>query len=173
MEYRKLTELKKLPNNPRVIKDKQFQTLCDSIKNNIDYFEARPLILSNRTGELIIIAGNQRFAAAKELAFKEVPTYLLENLSEEREKEIIIRDNISNGDWDMDLLGNNFDLNDLNEWGLEIPGIDVDELPELPEQDLSDSLESRYVLEIECDSQAEQDILYNRFMEEKLKVKII
>jgi hypothetical protein len=57
--YRKLSDLKKLPNNPRVIKDDDFKKLVKSINDNPDYFEARPVILSDRTGELIIIAGNQ------------------------------------------------------------------------------------------------------------------
>jgi ParB-like chromosome segregation protein Spo0J len=103
MEYRKLTELKKLPNNPRVIKDDQFSKLVQSIKDNPDYFEARPVILSDRTGELIIIAGNQRYEAAKKMGLKEIPTYLLKDLTEQREREITIRDNVANGNWDFDI----------------------------------------------------------------------
>lgn len=61
--YRKLEELKKLENNPRTISDEQLDKLKESIRNNPDYFEARPIILSDRTGELIIIAGNQRYDA--------------------------------------------------------------------------------------------------------------
>jgi ParB-like chromosome segregation protein Spo0J len=68
MQYRKLTELKKLDNNPRTIKKQDMDKLVESIKNNQDYFEARPLILSNRTGELVILGGNQRYEAAKKLA---------------------------------------------------------------------------------------------------------
>lgn len=59
MQYRKLTDLAKLPNNPRTIKDESFKSLCKSIQDNPDYFEARPVILSDRTGEFVIIAGNQ------------------------------------------------------------------------------------------------------------------
>lgn len=120
-KYRKLSELKKLPNNPRQIKDKAFETLCRSIADNPDYFEARPLILSDRTGELVIIAGNQRYEAAKHNKLKEVPTCLLTDLTEEREREIIIRDNVANGEWDMDLLANEWDSAQLMEWGVEIP----------------------------------------------------
>jgi ParB-like chromosome segregation protein Spo0J len=75
MQYRKLNELKTLPNNPRIIRDKQLKTLCDSIRDNPKYFEARPIILSDRTGSLVIIAGNQRYEAAKSLKLKEVPTF--------------------------------------------------------------------------------------------------
>lgn len=121
MEYRNINELKKLPNNPRTIKDADFKKLCKSIKNNPDYFEARPIILSNRTGELIIIAGNQRYEAAKSLKLEKVPTFLIKDLTLEKENEIIIRDNISNGDWDFDILKNgDWDLKKLDDWGLEI-----------------------------------------------------
>lgn len=120
MIYRKLNELKKLPNNPRTITRDDLETLKTSIKNNPEYFEARPIILSNRTGELIIIAGNQRYEAAKSLGLTEVPTFLLENLTEEKERELIIRDNVENGEWDMDLLANEWDEELLKDWGVDI-----------------------------------------------------
>lgn len=119
--YRKLSELKKLPNNPRQIKDKSFKSLCDSIKNNPEYFEARPIILSDRTGEFIIIAGNQRYEAAKKVGLKECPTFLLSGLTEAKEREIIIRDNVANGEWDFEILANEWDQGLLVEWGVPIP----------------------------------------------------
>lgn len=123
--YRKLSELKELKGNPRKITRAEMDSLKKSIEDNQDYFEARPIILSNRTGELVIIAGNQRYKAAKELGMDEVPTALLEGLTEEREKEIIIRDNVSNGDWDYDEL-KNWDADDLEAWGVEIKNDDKD-----------------------------------------------
>lgn len=119
--YRKLNELKELKNNPRKITHEELESLKKSIEDNPDYFEARPIILSDRTGELVIIAGNQRYRAAKELGLEEVPTALLEGLSEEREKEIIIRDNVSNGDWDYDELSG-WDADELEAWGVDLPG---------------------------------------------------
>lgn len=86
VEYRKLTDLKELDGNPRTIKKDQFERLKKSLQDNQDYFEARPLILSNRTGELVILAGNQRFKAAKAIGMTEVPTVLIEGLTEERER---------------------------------------------------------------------------------------
>lgn len=118
VEYRALKDLKELPGNPRTIKKDQFEKLKKSIKDNADYFEARPIILSDRTGELVILAGNQRYKAAKSLGLTEVPTILLPNLSEEREKEIIIRDNVEYGDWDWDALFNEWDTDKLQEWGV-------------------------------------------------------
>ena len=121
MQYRKLTEIKKLEGNPRIIRDKQFKTLCDSIRDNPKYFEARPVILSNRTGEMVIIAGNQRYEAAKSLKLKEVPTFLIEGLDEAKEREIIIRDNISNGEFDFDELANSWSDLPLVDWGVDLP----------------------------------------------------
>ncbi len=126
IQYRSVADLKKLPNNPRTIKDKQFEILCDSINDNPEFFEARPILLSDRTGELIIIGGNQRYVAAKHLGLKEVPTFLFQGLDEEKEKELIIRDNVQNGDWDFDLLANDWSVEELNLWGVNIPNYSTD-----------------------------------------------
>jgi len=123
IEYRPLSELHELPGNPRTIKKDQFEKLKTSIQNNADYFEARPLILSDRTGELVILAGNQRYKAAKALKMAEVPTVTLHGLTEEREREIIIRDNVNNGEWDVDLLANEWNPEELIDWGVDIPDI--------------------------------------------------
>ena len=87
--YRQLANLKKLENNPRTITKKDMDRLKKSVAENPDYFEARPIILSDRTGELVIIAGNQRYEAAKALKMDKVPTFLLSGLTEDREKEIV------------------------------------------------------------------------------------
>jgi len=120
MEYRKLSDLRKLDNNPRQIKEQDLAKLIQSIRDNPEYFEARPLILSNRTGELIILGGNQRYEASKFLKLEKVPTHLIEGLTEEKEREIIIRDNVNNGSWDFDLLANEWDAIDLDNWGLTL-----------------------------------------------------
>lgn len=117
--YRKTEELVKLENNPRTITQEQLQKLKESIQSNPDYFEARPIILSDRTGELVIIAGNQRYDACVQLGIREVPTVLIPNLTEEREREIIIRDNVSNGEWDMSRLLE-WDCQKLMEWGVDL-----------------------------------------------------
>lgn len=129
--YRQTETLKKMENNPRTITEKQLQKLKESIQRNPDYFEARPIILSDRTGELVIIAGNQRYDACVQLGIKEVPTVLIPNLTEEREREIIIRDNVNNGEWDMACL---FEWNckELMEWGLD--GISFPELDDFSEE---------------------------------------
>jgi len=145
MKYRKLNELRLLKNNPRYITKEKLEKLKASIQKNKEYFEARPLILSNRTGDLVIIAGNQRYRAARDLGLKEVPTFLLEGLTEEKEKEIIIRDNIELGDWDFDLLANNFDIEDLEEWGVEIEDIKKEE-KEYQKEEAKKKLAEKFIL---------------------------
>lgn len=170
MEYRKLSELKKLEGNPRVIKDKQFKTLCDSIRDNPEYFEARPLILSNRTGELVIIAGNQRYEAAKKLKLKEAPTFLIENLSEEKEREIVIRDNIANGEFDFEILANAWSDLPLIEWGVNVPdGWQNDGMEKEPPKDLGGSQEMSYQIIVHCIGESQQKELLERFNQEGLK----
>ena len=140
VEYRKLAELTELEGNPRIIKKEQFEKLKKSLKDNADYFEARPIILSNRTGKLVILAGNQRYKAAKAIGLESVPTILLEGLTAEREKEIIIRDNVENGEWNIEMLANDWDAKNLVEWGVELPDLETeleiieDEPPEPDEQ---------------------------------------
>lgn len=128
--YRPLDQMKPLENNPRWIKKEDFERLCASVQNNPELFEAQPIILSNRTGENVIIAGNQRYRAAIEVGLKEVPTILLEGLTEAKEKEIIIRTNVTNGKWDFDVLASGLwgDVDELTDWGVEMSFMDgVDE----------------------------------------------
>lgn len=116
-----LRDLSPLDNNPRTISDESFSRLCESLDCNPDYFAARPLILSDRTGSLVIIAGNMRFRAAKEIGLAMVPTYLIQGLDEDREREIILRDNVNNGEWDLQKLRDEF-----GDFNFEDLGIDVD-----------------------------------------------
>lgn len=133
--YRKLSDMKKLEGNPRKITQEQLETLKQSIERNKDYFEARPLILSDRTGELVVIAGNQRYEACRQLGIEECPTVLLEGLTEEREKEIIIRDNVSNGEWDEELL-QEWDAELLDDWGVDVSSMECfEEEPQEAEED--------------------------------------
>lgn len=175
VKYRPVSEIKELSNNPRTISKEDFDRLKDSIIDNPEYFEGRPLILSDRTGELVVLAGNQRLRAAKAVGLKEVPTIVLPNLTEEKEKEIIIRDNVSNGRWDMELLANDFDLQDLENWGVEV-NIDAefgnikDRSEELGEDEINQILDSTG--EIELSEMNDNIILTVRLPEEKYEVTV-
>ncbi len=151
--YRKTVDLDPLYQNPRFILDKDFEILCKSIKDNPEYFECRPLILSNRTGLLVIIAGNMRHKAAIHEGILEVPTILLEGLTGEKEREIIIRDNVNNGNWDYDILANEWDKEQLVEWG--VANIwDLKEETE-PEKEVK-GLTAKITIEFESQLQMEQ-----------------
>lgn len=126
VERFKVSKLTKHPNNPRILRDAQYQTLKKSIEDNPDLLEARPLILSNRTGKNIVIGGNQRLQVVKDLGWLTVPCVLFPDLTEEKEREIMIRDNVSNGDWDFDKLKADWDSTELNEWGLDVPWGDAE-----------------------------------------------
>ena len=119
VEYIDINKLVLLKNNPRKISKENMSKLKQSIKDNPDYFEARPLIISNRTGENVILAGNQRYKASQKLGLTKVPCIILKDLTEEKEKEIIIRDNVELGDWDCNLLSE-WNVNDLNDWGVDL-----------------------------------------------------
>lgn len=101
--YRPLSEMELLPSNPRKISAKGFARLVDSIRT-YGFWKHRPVTLSDRTGNLVVIAGNQRLKAAKKLKLKEVPTVIYSDLTEDEEKAIILRDNINNGEWNFEVL---------------------------------------------------------------------
>lgn len=117
MQYRKVEEIAKLQGNPRKIQESEVKRLMVSIQRLPDYFEAHPIVLSDRTGKLVVIDGNQRLEASKRLGLKEVPTALMSGLTEEREKEIILRANVLNGEWDLEAL-QEWDKTLLEESGL-------------------------------------------------------
>lgn len=114
VQYVETSKLKLHPDNPRLIKDTQFQILKDSIKDNPEYFEARP-ILCNK--DMVVFAGNMRLRAALELGLKDVPVVIMD-IGPEKERELLIRDNVSNGEWQMDALANTFDIKELASFGV-------------------------------------------------------
>ena len=140
--YREIGLLHKLENNPRKITPEDMERLKESIQNNPDYLEAHPIVLSDRTGELVIIDGNQRYEACRQLGYDKVPTALLSGLTEEREKEIIIRANVLNGKWDEMILKDKWDVEELKDWGVDLPAdwdtSEAEEQKEAEEDDFSD-----------------------------------
>ena len=102
--YRKLSELKPNPKNPRKGTKEAIEKLAESIKGNPKFFEARPILLSDRTGQLVIIGGERRSEAAALLKLETVPTILMSGLNEAQEDEILIKDNTHAGVWDEQKL---------------------------------------------------------------------
>lgn len=137
MQYRKVADIAKLEGNPRKIDKEDMARLKQSIEGLPDYFEAHPIVLSDRTGKLVVIDGNQRLEAARQLGWEEIPTALLSGLTEEKEREIIIRANVNNGEWDMDLL-QEWDKEQLEDWGVSVEWEEPEEQKEAEEDNFTE-----------------------------------
>jgi len=117
----RLSEIKVNPSNPRLIKDDRFKKLCNSIKDFPKMMTLRPIVIDTNG---VILGGNMRFKALKELGYKEVPDEWVkraDELTDEEKQRFIIEDNVPFGEWDWDMLANEWDHEQLAEWGLEIP----------------------------------------------------
>ena len=125
-----------LPKNPRILKDDKFIKLKKSLEDDPEMLELREVIAYDNNGELIVICGNMRLKALKELGIKEVPTKILPTeTSVEKLKAYTIKDNVSFGDHDWEVLANEWDTEQLDAWGLDIPAFEVDEVLEAEEDD--------------------------------------
>ena len=126
----KISDIKANPNNPRLIKDDKFANLVQSVKDFPEMLELRPIVVNK---DNIILGWNMRFKACKEAWYKEIPVIVADKLTEEQEREFLIKDNVSGGEWDWDILANEWDKEELTEWGLDVPF--VEEVPEAEEDD--------------------------------------
>lgn len=125
VNFIKIELLKESENNPRFIKEDKFNKLVKSIEEFPDMLEKRPLIASsNSDGTYTILGGNMRLKALKQLKYKEVPVITADNWTEEQKKEFLIKDNVGFGEWDWDVLANEWDSELLNEWGLNTFNLD-------------------------------------------------
>lgn len=123
-----------LPKNPRQIRDFRFEKLKKSISDAPEMLSLRELIVFPHDGKFIIIAGNMRYRACQDLKIKELPCKILdENTSVEKLREYAIKDNENFGEYDWDILANEWDAEELTEWGVELPtdwgnDVDIDDL---------------------------------------------
>jgi len=155
IEKVKLSEVKSNPNNPRLIKDEKFSKLVKSIKEFPKMLEIRPIVVNE---DMIVLGGNMRLKACKEAGLKEIPIIKASDLTEEQQREFIIKDNVGFGEWDWDMIANEWDNQQLEDWGLDVIGFDVDEDDlsdefSLPNGDKSPFQQQTYTL---ADEQAEQ-----------------
>ena len=114
----KISEVRLNPNNPRQIKDDKFKNLVQSITDFPEMLDIRPIVVNT---DMVILGGNMRFRACKEAGLKQVPVIVADNLTEDQQREFLIKDNVSGGEWDWDLLANEWDVEKLEKWGLDIP----------------------------------------------------
>ena len=121
----KLSAIKQNPNNPRSINKDKFNKLVKSIEEFPRMLELRPIVLNK---DNILLCGNMRLKACKQIGLTEVPVVYADDLTEEEQRQFIIKDNVGFGDWDWELLANEWDVSDLNDWGLDLPDMDVEVL---------------------------------------------
>lgn len=144
-----LKEIKPNPNNPRFIKDEKFQKLVQSLKDFPEMADVREIVVNK---DHVILGGNMRYKAMLEAGWKEAPVRVVD-WSEEKQKEFIVKDNVSGGDWDYDVLANQYDLEELDAWGLDLPSymgdedeIEEDEAPEVSQEEPKSKLGEVYHL---------------------------
>ncbi len=167
MERVDIKQVRSNPNNPRFIKGNKFEKLVKSIKEFPQMLDLRPIVVNQ---DMIVLGGNMRLKACEEAGLKEVPIIFADNLTPEQEKEFIIKDNSSFGEWDWDLLANEWNTDQLADWGLDIPNFDTDIEDE---KDLSDQLEQSFKIEIDLESEEEQEKMYNQLINDGYKCRIL
>lgn len=163
-----INEIKPNPNNPRIIKDDKFKKLVKSIQDFPQMLELRPIVIDENN---IVLGGNMRLKACIEAGLKDVPVKQAKELTEEQKKEFIVKDNVGYGEWDWDDLANNWNVEDLTEWGLDIPNFDIAEEQEM--KDLSDKLKSEFKIEIICKDEEEQEKTYNKLIEQNYECRLL
>jgi DNA modification methylase len=125
-DYRNITEIKPNPKNPRVIKDDKFAKLVESLRSFPEMLDKRPLVcVTDVDGKVFPLGGNMRLKAANELKMKELPVVMADDWTEEQRQEFIIKDNVGFGEWDWEQLANEWDTQQLTDWGLDIPDFEV------------------------------------------------
>ena len=135
----KISEVKVNPNNPRLIRDDKFAKLVQSIKDLPQMLEIRPIVVNT---DMVVLGGNMRLKACKEAGLKEVPIIIADNLTEEQQREFLIKDNVSGGEWDWNMIQSEWDTNELAEWGLDVPQFASEiDYSILDDEDVSQQLE--------------------------------
>jgi hypothetical protein len=126
-----------VPKNPRFIKNERFEKLVKSLQDNPEMLSARELLVYQYENQFIVIGGNMRLRAAKELGYKELPCKILTDLTSEQIRAIVIKDNVSFGNDDFESLSNEWDSLELEEWGIEVPNfVNTLEINQMTEDEL-------------------------------------
>lgn len=164
-----LKTIKPNPNNPRVIKDDKFKKLVKSIQEFPKMMELRPMVLNN---DNIVLGGNMRLKALTELGYKSIPKQWVkyaDQLTEEEQRRFIIADNVGFGEHDWEMLQQDWDLEELEDWGLEVPVFEKeDEI-----NDESSDYSERYEIIIECRDEEDQEQTYNQMIERGYKCRVL
>jgi len=108
------------PDNPRVIKNDKFRKLVKSIEEFPEMLKVRPIVVDD---DMVVLGGNMRLRACLEAGLKEVHILKASEFSDEQKREFVIKDNSSFGEWDWETLANEWDVEKLDEWGLDLPSM--------------------------------------------------
>jgi ParB-like chromosome segregation protein Spo0J len=119
----KISDIKSNPNNPRLIKDDKFKKLVKSIQEFPQMLEIRPIVVNQ---DMIVLGGNMRLKACKEAGLKEIPIIYADDLTDEQQRQFIIKDNVGFGEWDWEMIANEWDAEQLDDWGMNVPAFDPD-----------------------------------------------
>ena len=179
MKLVNINEVKPNPKNPRQIKDDKFKKLVKSIQEFPDMLNKRPLIVfTDVDNKYVVLGGNMRLKACKEVGIKEIPIIVADEWTEEQKAEFLIKDNVGFGEWDWDSLANEWDPENLNDWGLDVPvfldGIDYsildDEDLEDQLQDMADGVKKAIQIEFEAEHYDEASELVKFWREKELYI---
>lgn len=175
-------QIKDVPKNPRFIKDERFAVLKKSIEDDPEMLNLRELVAYDNNGELVVILGNMRYRAMKELGYKDAPVKVLPAETDAKKlRAYIQKDNIAFGQNDWDLLGNEWDVTELEDFGLECDFLtDNEDMTDNEDEgkndeieDFSSKLTSQYKIEISFDNEEEQEKIYNELTERGLSCRIL
>jgi len=138
-----------VPKNPRFIKDTRFEKLVKSLQDNPEMLSARELLVYQHENQFIVIGGNMRLRAAKELGYKDLPCKVLTDLTSEQIRAIVIKDNVSFGSDDFESLSNEWDSLELEEWGIEVQNYNTDiDFSDKNEEIDIDNLDSEMIIKL-------------------------
>lgn len=136
-------EIKANPNNPRLIKDEKFAKLVKSIKEFPEMLELRPIVVND---DMVVLGGNMRLKACKEAGLIQIPVIKASSLTEEQQKEFIIKDNVGFGEWDWEMIANEWDSEQVTEWGLDIPDFKIEAEAQEDDYEIPDEIQTDIVL---------------------------
>ena len=165
----KISKVKGNPNNPRIIKNDKFIKLVKSIQEFPEMLKLRPIVVDE---DMIVLGGNMRLKASKDAGLKEVWIEIAEGLTEEQKKEFIVKDNVGFGEWEWDMLANEWDSVQLADWGLDVWQNEDDEQNN-DVNDISDNISEEYRVEIELNSEREQEQVFNELTKKGYTCRIL
>jgi ParB-like chromosome segregation protein Spo0J len=152
------------PSNPRIIKDTKFAKLVKSIKDFPEMLALRPIVVDEY---MIVLGGNMRLKACIEAGLKRVPIIKASMLTADQQKEFIIKDNVGYGEWDWDILANQWDEHLLNDWGLDVPVFEPTLEPEPEESPLD-----LFLVELTFNDEESRQKAYTELIEKGYNVRL-